>query len=220
MLKPVIGIDISLHVNDTLYAAMGNRMNIQFYKYFDLVAFLKHIKNISIPPIWVDGSEKLASDTTQPLQKNNILENKVDTSNYQLQHTKPKGRIKTFFKKLFHKNSTTTDVTITIQNQNLTTAAGKNYLEYDIFISATNSNFKLAAIMMSLLYDPVNFGYNVIANNKATVTLNTNLFNPNAYTYSLYDVYFGITGLAINFPLADINFPLIQLTPTPQKLLY
>lgn len=218
--EPVTGIDISMCVNDTLYAVMGYDRNIQFYKYNDLVAFLKHIKNISIPPVWEKtiDTKKYTADSLNNVHREIYFHEKDSIKNSQ-QPKKPKGKIKTFFKNLFRKSSTTTDVTVNIQNQNLTNAAGKNYLEYDIFLSANNNNFKFAAILMSLLYNPVNFGNSVVTTGKATVTLNTTLFNPNAYTYTLYDGYpvLGLTGLVINFPLADINYPLTQLTPTPQK---
>ena len=188
--EPVTGIDISMCINDTIYAIMGYDRNIQFYTYNDLVAFLKHLKNISIPPVWEKtiDREKFTADSLNNAIRDIYFREKDSIKNSQ-QPTKPKGKIKTFFKNVFHKSSTTANVTVTIQNQNLTSAAGKNYLEYDIFLSANNNNFRFAGILMSLLYDPVNFGYNVVANNKATVTLNTTLFNSNAYTYTLYDGY-------------------------------
>ena len=139
-----------MHVNDTLYARIGNVTNFRFYTYDDLANFLKHIKRISIPPFY-------------PNTQNVLIKNNTNTPNELVkpiemkQHPHKFKKFIEFIKSILHTNKkNANNITVNIQNQNITTNLGKNYLEYDVFISANNSNNRFAGIFLSVGYNPIN----------------------------------------------------------------
>ncbi len=178
----------------------------------DFYNYAEKKKGITVPSSGDDKKKASLKSGSANEYKNERLDSfmrwQYQLLDYAKQNRKEQAKLKS--------SSATNNLSITIQNQKVT-GTSSMYFEFDVFVSANNSNTYYSNAIARIDFNTAVFGYNLEASGNITLTRGSS-FSSSTYETKVYDVSSSRVNISLNEKSGLTSWNRTKLTTTAVQL--